>query len=91
MVALADFYVASSKDYQTAVADYNKNFDLAQRMFPGADKNLVLPETPTASLEEYADGLFGAEVAAKEKATKERNDLSYLFGTLDSMSRLASG
>ena len=91
MVALADFYVASSKDYQTAVADYNKNFDLAQRMFPGADKNLVVPETPTASLEEYADGLFGAEVAAKEKATKERNDLSYLFTTLDTMSRLASG
>jgi len=91
MVALSDFYVSSSKNYETAVADFNKNYDLAQRMFPGADKNLTVPETPTASLEEYADGLFGAESAAMEKAEKERNDLSYLFTTLDTMSRLASG
>ena len=91
MVALSDFYVESSKNYEVAVADFNKNYDLAQRMFPGADKNLTVPENPTASLEEYADGIYGAEVAAKGKATKERNDLSYLFTTLDTMSRLASG
>jgi len=91
MVAFADFYTEANKDYQTAVANYNKNFDLAQRMFPGADKNLTIPETPQASLQEYADSVLGAEVRATEQATKERNDLSYLFGTLDSMSRLASG
>ena len=91
MVAFADFYTEASKNYQTAVASFNKNFDLAQRMFPGADKNLTAPETPEASLQEFADAQLGAEVEAIEQATKERNDLSYLFSTLDSMSRLASG
>ena len=91
MVAFADFYTEASKDYETAVANFNKNYDLAQRMFPGADKNLTVPEAPQASLQEYADSVLGAEVRATEQATKERNDLSYLFGTLDSMSRLASG
>ena len=90
MVAFADFYTQSSRDYQTAVADYNKNYDLAQRMFPGADKTLVVPETPDAKLSEYADAVLGAEVQATQQATKERNDLSYLFSTVDAMSRLAS-
>ena len=91
MVAFADFYTEANQDYQTAVANFNKNYDLAQRMFPGADKNLTVPETPEAKLQDYADAVLGAEVKATEQATKERNDLSYLFGTLDSMSRLASG
>lgn len=91
MVAFADFYTEASKNYETAVANFNKNYDLAQRMFPGADKNLTVPETPDAQLQEYADAVLGAEVRATEQATKERNDLSYLFSTLDSMSRLASG
>lgn len=91
MVAFADFYTEASKNYETAVANFNKNYDLAQRMFPGADKNLTVPETPDAQLQEYADAVLGAEVQATEQATKERNDLSYLFSTLDSMSRLASG
>ena len=90
MVAFADFYTEASKNYETAVANFNKNYDLAQRMFPGADKNLTVPETPDAQLQEYADAVLGAEVRATEQATKERNDLSYLFSTLDSMSRLAS-
>ena len=90
MVAFADFYTQSSRDYQTAVADYNKNYDLAQRMFPGASKTLVVPETPDAKLSEYADAVLGAEVQATQQATKERNDLSYLFSTVDAMSRLAS-
>lgn len=91
MVAFADFYTQASKNYDVAVADFNKNYDLAQRMFPGADKNLVVPENPTARLRDYADAMLGAEVKAEEQATKERNDLSYLFSTIDGMSRLASG
>jgi len=91
MVAFADFYTEASKNYETAVANFNKNYDLAQRMFPGADKNLTVPETPTAQLQDYADAVLGAEVKATEQATQERNDLSYLFSTLDGMSRLASG
>lgn len=91
MVAFADFYTEASKDYETAVANFNKNYDLAQRMFPGADKNLIVPETPDAQLQDYADAVLGAEVKATEQATQERNDLSYLFSTLDGMSRLASG
>ena len=91
MVAFADFYTQASKNYDVAVAEFNKNYDLAQRMFPGADKNLVVPENPTSKLRDYAEANLGAEVKAEEQATKERNDLSYLFSTIDGMSRLASG
>ena len=90
MLAFADYYSEADRNYDKASAEYNKNLDLAERMFPSSQE-ITMPTTPGQALQSYVDQQFEPEIEAREQALKERNDLSYLFSTIDTMSRLASG
>ena len=90
MLAFADYYSEADRDYDKASAEYNKNLDLAERMFPSSQE-ITMPTSPGQALQSYVDQQFAPEIEAREQALKERNDLSYLFSTIDTMSRLASG
>ena len=90
MLAFAVYYSEADRNYDKASAEYNKNLDLAERMFPSSQE-ITMPTTPGQALQSYVDQQFEPEIEAREQALKERNDLSYLFSTIDTMSRLASG
>lgn len=82
MLAFADFYSQADKDYDTAVGEYNKNLDLANRLFPG-QKEITMPTTASDALKSYAEEQFAPQLEAQAQGKKEKNDLSYLFSSID--------
>tara|TARA_R100000781_G_scaffold87029_2_gene53548 strand:- start:219 stop:1997 length:1779 start_codon:yes stop_codon:yes gene_type:complete len=91
MVAFADYYSQADRDYETATAEYTKNLDLAKRLFPGAPDEVTLPTTPGQSLSSYMEEEFEPQLAAQARAKQEKNDLSYLFSSLDQFDRMIEG
>ena len=91
MVAFADYYSQADRDYETATAEYTKNLDLAKRLFPGAPDEVTLPTTPGQSLSSYMEEEFEPQLSAQARAKQEKNDLSYLFSSLDQFDRMIEG
>lgn len=83
LIAFSDFYIQADKDYETASSEYSKNLDLANRLFPGAPESISIPSTPSEELAAFAEQKFEPELAAQQRGIQERNDLSYLFSSLD--------
>ena len=50
LVAFSDFYIQADKDYETANAEYQKNLDLAERLFPGSPTEITIPSTASQEL-----------------------------------------
>jgi hypothetical protein len=91
LVAFSDYYLQADKDYETANAEYQKNLDLAERLFPGAPSAITIPTTPRQELESYVEQKFEPELAAQARGKKEKNDLSYLFSSLDQFDQMIGG
>jgi hypothetical protein len=83
LIAFSDFYIGADKDYETASAEYSKNLDLANRLFPGAPDSISIPSTPSEELAAFAEQKFEPELAAQQRGIQEKNDLSFLFSSLD--------
>ena len=91
LVAFSDFYIQADKDYETANAEYQKNLDLANRLFPGAATEIQIPSTAREELEAYAEQQFEPQLQAQQRGIQERNDLSYLFSSIDQFDRMIGG
>jgi hypothetical protein len=83
LVAFSDFYIQADKDYDTATAEYQKNLDLAEKLFPGAPTEISIPSTAGQELAAFAEQKFEPELAAQQRGIQEKNDLSFLFSSLD--------
>jgi hypothetical protein len=83
LIAFSDFYIQADKDYETASSEYSKNLDLANRLFPGAPESISIPSTPSEELAAFAEQKFEPELAAQQRGIQEKNDLSFLFSSLD--------
>ena len=83
LIAFSDFYLQADKDYETASSEYSKNLDLANRLFPGAPESISIPSTPSEELAAFAEQKFEPELAAQQRGIQEKNDLSFLFSSLD--------
>lgn len=90
LVAFSDFYIQADKDYETANSEYQKNLDLAERLFPGQTE-IQIPSTAREELEAYAERAFEPELQAQQRGIQERNDLSYLFSSIDQFDRMIGG
>lgn len=91
LVAFSDFYIQADKDYETANAEYQKNLDLANKLFPGSATEIQIPSTAREELEAYAEQKFEPELQAQQRGIQERNDLSYLFSSIDQFDRMIGG
>lgn len=91
LVAFSDFYIQADKDYETANAEYQKNLDLANKLFPGAATEIQIPSTAREELEAYAEQQFEPQLQAQQRGIQERNDLSYLFSSIDQFDRMIEG
>jgi len=91
LVAFSDYYIQADKDYETANAEYQKNLDLANRLFPGAPSEIMIPSTPGEELAAFAEQAFEPQEAAQQRGIQERNDLSYLFSSIDQFDRMIGG
>ena len=91
LVAFSDYYIQADKDYETANAEYQKNLDLANRLFPGAPSEIMIPSTPSEELSAFAEQAFEPQEAAQQRGIQERNDLSYLFSSIDQFDRMIGG
>jgi hypothetical protein len=91
LIAFSDFYIQADKDYETATSEYSKNLDLANRLFPGAPDSISIPGTPSEELAAFAEQKFEPELAAQQRGIQERNDLSYLFSSLDQFDNMIGG
>lgn len=91
LVAFSDFYIQADKDYETANAEYQKNLDLANKLFPGAATEIQIPSTAREELEAYAEQQFEPQLQAQQRGIQERNDLSYLFSSIDQFDRMIGG
>ena len=91
LVAFSDYYIQADKDYETANAEYEKNLDLANRLFPGAPSEIMIPSTPGEELAAFAEQAFESQEAAQQRGIQERNDLSYLFSSIDQFDRMIGG
>ena len=68
-----------------------KNLDLANRLFPGAPSEIMIPSTPGEELAAFAEQAFEPQEAAQQRGIQERNDLSYLFSSIDQFDRMIGG
>ena len=91
LVAFSDFYIQADKDYDTATAEYQKNLDLANRLFPGAPTEISIPSTTGEELAAFAEQQFEPQLQAQQRGIQERNDLSYLFSSIDQFDRMIGG
>jgi len=91
LVAFSDFYIQADKDYDTATAEYQKNLDLAERLFPGAPTEISIPSTAGEELAAFAEEKFEPQLQAQQRGIQERNDLSYLFSSIDQFDRMIGG
>ena len=91
LVAFSDFYIQADKDYDTATAEYQKNLDLANRLFPGAPTEISIPSTAGEELAAFAEQQFEPQLQAQQRGIQERNDLSYLFSSIDQFDRMIGG
>ena len=91
LVAFSEFYIQADKDYDTANAEYQKNLDLANRLFPGSPTEISIPSTASEELAAYAERQFEPQLQAQQKGIQERNDMSYLFSSIDQFDRMIGG
>ena len=91
LVAFSDFYIQADKDYDTATAEYQKNLDLANKLFPGAPTEISIPSTAGEELAAFAEQQFEPQLQAQQRGIQERNDLSYLFSSIDQFDRMIGG
>ena len=91
LVAFSEFYIQADKDYDTANSEYQKNLDLANRLFPGAPTEISIPSTASEELAAYAERQFEPQLQAQQKGIQERNDMSYLFSSIDQFDRMIGG
>ena len=91
LIAFSDFYIQADKDYETANAEYQKNLDLAERLFPGSPTEITIPSTASQELAAFAEQKFAPQIQAQQRGIQERNDLSYLFSSIDQFDRMIGG
>jgi hypothetical protein len=91
LVAFSDYYIQADKDYETANAEYQKNLDLAERLFPGSPTEITIPSTPGEELTSFVEQQFEPQLQAQQRGIQERNDLSYLFSSIDQFDRMIGG
>ena len=91
LLAFSDYYIQADKDYETANAEYQKNLDLAERLFPGSPKEIMIPSTPGEELTSFVEQQFEPQLQAQQRGIQERNDLSYLFSSIDQFDRMIGG
>tara|TARA_R100000781_G_scaffold106002_1_gene69916 strand:+ start:478 stop:633 length:156 start_codon:yes stop_codon:yes gene_type:complete len=51
----------------------------------------MIPSTPGEELTTFAEQKFEPELQAQQRGIQERNDLSYLFSSIDQFDRMIGG
>ena len=51
----------------------------------------MIPSTPGEELAAFAEQAFEPQEAAQQRGIQERNDLSYLFSSIDQFDRMIGG
>lgn len=91
MMALSEYYIQSDLNQEQADAEYKRNLDMAQRMFPEAPTRIQAPATAGQLLQERVKNIFEPELTGLAQEEKERNDLSYLFSSLNTFENMIGG